>query len=192
MASQTLKLLHQRAVAGVLIASALCLQSAPSFAEKADKNKATVLEAAKVTIDDVSGLRTAFGPVVLTKGTLLIKADRMEFREDAQGFITVVAVGKPATFKQKRDGVEQYIEGAGDRLDWTDRDDIVKLQQRATMKRSERGRLADEVFGSVIIYDAKTEQYSVDSGANAASAENPSGRVRLVIQPKSTTTATKP
>jgi lipopolysaccharide export system protein LptA len=153
-------------------------------AEKADRNKAMVLEASKVTLDELTGLRTAYGPVVLTKGTLLIKADRMEFREDAKGFITVVATGKPATFKQKRDVPDQYVEGAGERVDWTDRDDIFKLQQRANMKVIDSGKVADEVYGAIIVYDAKTEQYSVDSGPGAQTSENPSGRVRIVIQPK--------
>jgi lipopolysaccharide export system protein LptA len=175
-----------------LFALAWIAMQLPVQAEKADRNKQTVLEASKVTIDDLTGVRTAYGPVVLTRGTLLIKADRMELREDAKGFVSVVATGKLATFKQKREGLDQFIEGSGERVDWTDRDDIVKLQQRANLRRVEKGKLADEVFGSVIVYDAKTEQYSVDSGASAQTSENPSGRVRMVIQPRTPEAPVKP
>jgi lipopolysaccharide export system protein LptA len=192
MATKVVNPLPRYAALVVCVALLVGLVSPGLRAEKADRNKQTVLEASKVTIDDVSGLRTAFGPVVLTKGTLLIKADRMEYREDGQGYISVVAIGKPATFRQKRDGLDQYIEGSGERLDWTDKNDVVKLQQRATMKRVEQGKLADEVFGSVIVYDAKTEQYSVEGGPQARSSENPGGRVRMVIQPRSPDPAPAP
>ena len=41
-------------------------------------------------------------------------------RQDADGFSYGVAYGKPATFRQKRDGRDEYIEGFADRLEYDD------------------------------------------------------------------------
>ncbi|MCX7272832.1 MAG: lipopolysaccharide transport periplasmic protein LptA, partial [Burkholderiales bacterium] len=41
--------------------------------------------------------------------------------------------------------------------------------------------------GSLIVYDSRSELFSVEGGgARAATPENPGGRVRVVIQPRAT------
>src|SRR5512134_2665815 len=98
---------HVLVVVGVL----LTWLSAPAGAEKADKEKPINLEADRVSIDDAKKVSVFEGSVVLTQGTLVIRADRMIVREDAQGFNHGTAYGNPVTFRQKREGVDEYIEG---------------------------------------------------------------------------------
>jgi lipopolysaccharide export system protein LptA len=56
----------------------------------------------------------------------------------------------------------------------------MQMFSRATMKRGQ-----DEVRGNYISYDAATEFFQViGGGSKAATANNPEGRVRAVLQPK--------
>jgi lipopolysaccharide export system protein LptA len=149
-------------------------------AEKADRDKPVNLEADRVTIDD--GKQTAIfeGNVVLTQGTLLIRGDRMEVRQDKEGFKSGVTWGKPAFFRQKREGFDEYIEGWAERLEYDGRIQTMQMFNRAQLTRGQ-----DEVRGNFISYDGRTEFFQVTGGgAQAAAPDNPEGRVRAVIQPK--------
>ncbi len=167
----------------VAMAAACCacaLAAAPVQAEKADREKPIHLEADRVTVDDAKQVATFEGNVVLTQGTLTIRGNRMEVRQDADGFRQGVTWGNLAYFRQKRDGYDEYIEGWAERIEYDSKADKVQLFTRAMLKRG-----ADEVRGNYISYDATTEFFQViGGGTKAASAENPQGRVRAVMQPK--------
>lgn len=160
--------------------AALTLAAGPVLAEKTDREKPINLEADRVTVDDARQISTFEGRVVLTQGTLVIRGDRMEVRQDSEGFKNGITWGNLAYFKQKRDGYDEYIEGWAERIEYDSRADKMQMFNRASMKKG-----GDEVRGSYISYDAKTEFFQViGGGAKAAAAENSDGRVRAVIQPK--------
>lgn len=160
--------------------AALALAAGPALAEKTDREKPINLEADRVTVDDAKQISTFEGRVVLTQGTLVIRGDRMEVRQDNEGFKNGITWGNLAYFKQKRDGYDEYIEGWAERIEYDSRADKMQMFNRASMKKG-----SDEVRGSYISYDAKTEFFQViGGGAKAAAAENSDGRVRAVIQPK--------
>jgi lipopolysaccharide export system protein LptA len=166
------------------IAAALCmffaLMAVPAAAERADRDKPINLEADRVTVDDAKQLATFQGNVVLTQGTMTIRGDRMEVRQDNEGFKHGTTWGNLAYFKQKREGYDEYIEGWAERIEYDGRADKVQMFNRASMKRGQ-----DEVRGSYISYDATTEFFQVTGGGpKTASAGNPDGRVRAVMQPK--------
>jgi len=121
------------------------------------------------------------GRVVLTKGTILIRADRLTVREDDKGFQFGQAIGQPASFRQKREGLDEHVEGYGNTVDYDGRDEIVTLTGQASLRRLERDRLTDEVHGSRIVYRSQTEFYTVEGGSGAGADRQ---RVRVVIQPR--------
>lgn len=166
--------------------AALAFLATPALAEKADRDKPIHLEADQANVDDVKQLATFTGNVTLTQGTLVIRADRMVVKQDAEGFQYGAAYGNLATFRQKREGAEEYVEGRGERLEYDGRADKVQFFNRAWMSLGK-----DEVSGNYISYDAKTEFFQVTGGA-AATETNPRGRVRAIIQPKSKPRATNP
>ena len=45
--------------------------------------------------------------------------------------------------------------------------------------------MADEARGNVIIYDQRTETYNIEGGKESANSNNPTGRVRVILQPTS-------
>src|ERR1700741_2892344 len=98
------------ALAGLCLLVTLAL-TLPAAAEKADRDKPVNLEADRVTIDDAKQLAVFEGNVVLTQGTLQIRGDRMEVRQDKEGFKQGTTWGTPAFFRQKREGYDEYIEG---------------------------------------------------------------------------------
>lgn len=174
----------RRAVLGLAV---LVLAAGSAHAEKADREKPINLEADRVTVDDAKQISTFEGRVVLTQGTLLIRGDRMEVRQDREGFKNGTTWGNLAYFKQKREGYDEYIEGWAERIEYDSRADKMQMFNRASMKKA-----GDEVHGNYISYDAATEFFQVTGGgAKAASKDNPDGRVRAVLQPKSKTAPQK-
>jgi lipopolysaccharide export system protein LptA len=169
---------------GLMMMLAL-LNMTPARAEKADRDKPVNIEADSMTYDDTKQLNIFTGNVTLSKGTILLKADRLVLRQDPDGFQYGTATGNPATFRQKRDGVDQFITGEGLRIDYDGKTEIVNLRHKANMKRLQGERITDEVHGNIITYESRTEFFTVQSGGTqAATRDNPTGRVRVIIQPK--------
>lgn len=155
--------------------------ASPLRAEKADREKPVNLEADRVTIDDAKQTAVFEGNVVLTQGTMQIRGDRMEVRQDKDGFRHGTTWGRPAHFRQKREGYDEYIEGWAERIEYDGRAETMQMFSQAQLKRG-----PDEVRGNYISYSAATEFFQVTGGgAQAATPNNPQGRVRAVIQPKS-------
>lgn len=153
----------------------------PTLAEKADREKPVNLEADRVTIDDAKQIAIFEGNVVLTQGTLQIRGDRMEVRQDKEGFKQGTTWGNLAYFRQKREGYDEYIEGWAERIEYDGRTEIMQMFNRSQLKRGQ-----DEVRGSYISYNAQTEFFQVTGGPKSAAARDAEkgGRVRAIIQPK--------
>ncbi|MBU1365406.1 MAG: lipopolysaccharide transport periplasmic protein LptA [Gammaproteobacteria bacterium] len=160
----------------------LCLLiSIPAHAERADRDKPMLLEANRVSIDDARKIQILEGDVLITKGTMTLKADRVVIREDQFGFQKGTAFGGKsglARFRQKRDGKEEYVEGEGERIEYNTNSEILELFHRAWVRNGE-----DQVRGDYIWYDAISEKYLVTAGETRDPKTGP-GRVRVVIQPK--------
>lgn len=153
--------------------------STNALAEAADRDKPINLEADSVKVDDAKQISTYSGNVILTQGTLIIRADKLIVREDSAGFQHSTSTGNPTTFKQKREGKNEYMEGSAQRIEYDGRMDKVQLYTKAWVKRGE-----DIVHGEYISYDANAEYAEVIGGAKSADGTTSSGRVRAIIQPK--------
>ena len=159
------------------------LISAPSisFSEQADRDKAIEIESDTMTVDDAKSISIYKGDVILKQGTLIIKAEKLTVREDSQGFQHSTAIGKPTTFKQKRVGMDEYIEGSADRIEYDGHMDKVHLYQKASVKRGN-----DTVFGDYIMYDTNAEFAQALSGSTKDEDGNvvKKGRTKVIIKPK--------
>src|SRR5438105_6850972 len=60
--------------------------AATAHAEKTDRDKPIQLEADRVTVDDVKQISVFSGNVVLTQGSMVIRGERLEVRQDKEGF----------------------------------------------------------------------------------------------------------
>lgn len=158
----------------------------PASAEKADKDKPTQIDANRMSSDDARRMNLFEGNVVLTKGTLTVRADRIVVRQDAEGFQLTTMTGAPARFRQRQDPKEgkegAWMDGEALRIEMDDRNEKIELFDRARVNRD-----GDEVTGNYIFVDQRSEFFSVDAGKGA-----PGGRVRAVIQPKTPPEEGKP
>lgn len=174
------------AAVALSIAVVFAFLPSPAYAEKADRDKPTQVESDRMQYDDLKQVNVFTGNVVLTKGTIRLYADRLVVRQDEQGYQFATATGDLARFRQRRDGPgDQYIEGQARQIDYDGKAETFRLQQQAMLRRTAGGRVMDEVHGSDILYEARSEFFTVEGkGEAGATPENPSGRVRVVIQPR--------
>lgn len=152
-----------------------------ALAEKADRNKPLNAEADSLRYDDARQTSVFSGNVVITKGSIVIRGARVEVRQDAQGNQFGVVTGQPGTFRQKREGVDEHIEGQAERIEYDSKTESVRFTGQAVLRRYRGAQLNDETVGNVIIYNGSNDTFSVDGGTR--NAANPSGRVRAMLTP---------
>lgn len=169
----------------------LCLllvcQAGLSFAERADRDKPINMEADRVTVDDPSQTSTFEGNVRMLQGTLLIEASKIVVTQDPKGYSKITATGQLAHFRQKRDGVNEYAEGFGERIEYDSNAEIANFYGQARVKRE-----GDDVRGERIIYNTKTGVFQVFGSSKPQSGTPGKGRVTITIQPKDKTKQAAP
>lgn len=185
-AAMTYLLTHRLSHAATcLLALTLVLPAA--WADKVDRNQPMTITADQQSTIDLLKQTVVFsGNVLISQGTLSIKAERVEVHENAQGFRTAIALGgggRQANFRQKREGVDEYVEGFADRVEYDGQADTVHFIGHAQVRRLRGGAVADELTGDQIAYDNVAELFSVQGGRTNVSPSNPSGRVRAVLTP---------
>ena len=160
----------------------------PAAAESADRDKPMNAEADALRYDDLKQTSVFTGNVVITKGTTIIRGAQVDVSQDPEGYqmaIAIAAPGKLAYYRKKRDGVDEFIEGEGERIEYDSRADLVKFIKRAVVRRYKGATLSDETTGALIVYNNNTDVFTVDGGAQNRSAANPGGRVRAMLSPRS-------
>ena len=161
----------------------------PAWAEKADRYQPLTLVADQQgTLDMAHKVAVFTGNVVVTKGTLVIEADRVEVRDLPNGSRQAIAFGsasRQATFRQKRDKPNEFIAGKADQLEYDEKADTVRFINRAVARRLTGDTVTDEISGHVLVYNGQADFFtaSAPSSANAASAAA-GGRVRVTLSPR--------
>ena len=170
----------------LLPALLLAAFAAPVWGEKADADKPTQIEANRMSADQARRMNIFEGNVVLTKGTIAVRADRIVVRQDAEGYQMTTATGSPVRFKQRQDPKEgekegRWMDGEAMRIEIDDRKQTIELFEKARVNRG-----GDEVAGNYIFVDQRSDFFSVSSakGAKEPREGAPQGRVRATIQPK--------
>ena len=171
------------------LASLGWLAAGNAYAEKADRDKPTNVEANQMFYDEAKQINTFVGNVVLTRGTLVMHGEKVLIKQDAAGYqyATMYAVAGGVTrFRQKRDGGKDlWIEGyAADRIEYDTKTEVAKLYKHAKVKMLDGPRVTDEVEGEFISYDSRTEFYTVSGSQNADEGKATGGRIRAIIQPR--------
>ncbi|HLW03988.1 MAG TPA: lipopolysaccharide transport periplasmic protein LptA [Azoarcus sp.] len=145
-----------------LLLTGLLILSAPSvFAQSnnaSDRDQPINITSDKATVDDRNNTHTFEGNVLLTQGSLELRGDKLVVIQGPDGFhtgVVTVAPGKLATFRQKREGTNEYIEGEAERIEYDARTEVATLFVRAEVISG-----GDVVRGDIIEYDALTENYS--------------------------------
>ncbi|MGB6008736.1 lipopolysaccharide transport periplasmic protein LptA [Castellaniella sp.] len=172
----------------LLAASAACCltlsaQAAPAQDKTAEPD--TVILSDTLHYDDVSKTSTFTGNVVLTRGAMTLRADKLVTHEDAQGnqFGTATAdKSGTVTIRQENPAKFETLIATGQQADYVGQAGDITLTGQATVTRQICGQTFDNVRGAKIIYHDKTGTYEAFGGKNSAAA---GGRVRSLAQPQS-------
>jgi len=142
-----------------------------SYADKLDLKKEINIDASRQAADLKNKIFSYIDNVVITQGTLVIKADLVQVLTDATtDEKTYLAKGNPATFSQKLDdGTPIHLQA--NEIKYQPGQNIVVISGNAELRQE-----GSKVSGSVITYNFVTEQVSADSEDD--------NRVKTVLQPK--------
>jgi len=177
-----------------LLAAAVLTVVVPAFADKADRNQAMVVEADRDGVLDLQRQVLVYtGNVVISQGSMVLRAERVEMRTLPDGYRAASATGaagRPATWRQKREGLDETVEGAADRIEFDGRSDTLRFLGNGAVRRLRAGTVADEITGDRILWDNTTEVFRVEGGT--VSPTNPGGRVRAVLSPRAESSASAP
>jgi lipopolysaccharide export system protein LptA len=165
----------------------LGLYPAISWAERSDRDKPMQMEADRVVVDDRNQSSTFEGNVQMRQGTLLIEASKIVVVQEQAGASIMTATGQPAHFRQKRDGVNEYADGFGERIVYDSNAETANFFGQARVKRE-----GDDVRGEHIIYSTKTGVFQVFGSEANNTDTTKQGRVTIVIQPKEKNKETAP
>ena len=173
-----------RPVFALVVGAWLCMGVVgPAAAEKADRSLPIVVEADKPGSLDLERQVVVFnGNVQIVQGTMIIRAERIEVREQPGGYRSAIATGvpgRPASYRQKRDGVNEFVEGSADRIEYDARAGTLRFVGNGAVRRLRDGEVADEITGAEIRWDDGTSLFTVEGGA-----ATPGGRVRAVLTPR--------
>jgi len=159
------------------------------LAEKADRDKPLNIEADSLVHDELKQISVFKGRAVLTKGTMVIRGERIEIRQDVDGYQFVLIQsepGKRAFFRQKREGVDEYMEAEGLRIDYDGRSDQVTLNEQAEVRRYRGAVLADQMTGKRIVYNNLSDVFTIDGQLAGEAGKSSGTRVRATLAPRST------
>jgi lipopolysaccharide export system protein LptA len=177
-------------VLGLALTLGGVLVGQPARADRSDRFQPLNFAADNARVDDNQRVNVLTGNVEITKGTIVLRAAKVEVRQQADGSQTAVATngaGGRAYFRQRREGLDEYIEGEAERIEYDGQGDKVYFKGRAVMRRLNGATVSDEVVGQSIVYDNRTEVFQVaggGGGGGTTGAPTTGGRVRGVIAPR--------
>ncbi len=177
--------------------AALATLGPTAHAERADRTKpmSVTSTGANPDVVDLKKHSAVFvGNVVVTQGTLEIHADRVEVSEDADGQRLGYAFGSassPATFRQKRDGEDEYSEGDAQKIEYDSAANRVRFVGAAHLRMLKGTVVTDQANAALITYDTASDTIKLGAGESGA-ASSAGGRTTVVFTPKAAGSAPSP
>lgn len=154
-------------------ATAALIVASETLALPEDREQPVKVQAKKLEANRGKNLSVYSGNVVITQGSLQIRADRVEVHGNAEGEISrVVAIGKPAHFQQQVQQSSSPVKAHAERIEFTISSDELHLSGKAHVDRDGNTLTAERID-----YDLNSEQIK----AHGQSGE---GRVEMIWKPE--------
>lgn len=164
----------------VLVLFGLLALAMPAGAEKTDREKPIRYSANSLDGNETEQSLLLSGKVEVVQGTIVLKADRVVLKQQADGTYNVSATGKPVYFRQKMDNSEEFVDAQALRIEYLGSRDLVELYDQGWIKRGK-----DELRGNFLTYNSSNGAFAGrGTWPPAATAPAGDGRVSGVIQPK--------
>lgn len=176
------------------VALLLLMLSAPAWAANADRQRPLVIDGGAGTLRaQVQGRVELEGPVVVTKGSLLLRATRLVATEQPDGSHRLIAAsseGTPVRFSQSLDRPGETMEAQADELDYTEANGIARFNGNARLRLLKNGQMQQELSGNQIVFDTVKEEVLADG--KPATSKAGEGGVRIVLMPRGAASAPAP
>ena len=161
------------------------LVPAIACAEKADRQQKLRMEAKQGSAEGSKDInvKKLEGDVVITQGTMRITADRAVVKE-TEGDVFAELFGNAAsqiTFRQKREGENDFVEASADRAEYVDKSGAIRLFSKVRFKSG--GDLVDSEY---MQYNTNTEKMELRNqvpGGKPKTGTN-EGRVVFEVTPR--------
>jgi lipopolysaccharide export system protein LptA len=171
----------------ILAIAIIGLAALSASAEKADAGKRAVIDYDTLLVDEVTQVTTLTGNVIVTKGSLVLRAEKAVLKQSPEEdlYVTLTtSAGKTASFRQKRDGgPDLWVEGEAQRIEYDERSAVVKLFGGARIRQLEGSNMTDEIKSEYITYDSLREVFAARNDPSGASKPG-QGRGQLIIAPR--------
>ncbi len=159
-------------------------------AEKADQDKPVILEAEKVSVNDVKQVYELNGQVLLIKGSIIVTGEDGRIAVDPEGYEFVDVKGNSeatASFRQRREGpADEFMQGRGTQVTYDAKTELLTLTGNASLKRLLNMQMLDQLKGWRIEYDDVKQYYQVIPPQNAKPDDLPLARAILSPRRKAT------
>lgn len=165
----------------IILSCLLIIASHIVFALKSDEQQDLKLDANNATLDYKNKVTVFTGNVVITRGSLVVHADKGMASEDKDQHKMITLYGAPVTFVQLQDDGEK-IEGQGNQFDYNAKTNLAILSGRARVKKGK-----NIVIGEKITYNMVTQVYSASATPANGINKQTSGRITVILDPGSKT-----
>ncbi|MBC3874213.1 lipopolysaccharide transport periplasmic protein LptA [Undibacterium flavidum] len=169
------------------ICAGICLLSLNVYAEKADSQKKTKVDAEYSSYDGKTDTKVLKGNVEVTRGTLQIKAEAAIDKEtpDGGGSVTLTGgSGRQVFFRQKRDGgADLWIEGYADRVEYDKKTEVVKFLANAKVRYLNQQKVTQEQAAEFFSYDSINDVFEATNSSTGKRIPG-GGRVTITSEPK--------
>jgi lipopolysaccharide export system protein LptA len=161
-----------------------------AHAEKADQDKPLILEAEKVSVNDVQQTYELNGQILLIKGTIVVTGQQGNIKVDPEGYEYVDIKGTPeevASFRQKREGpANEFMQGRAADINYNAKTEFLTLTGDASLKRLLNMQMLDQLRGWKIEYDDIKQYYRISPPIDAKADDLPLARAILSPRRKAT------
>ncbi|MGY8869999.1 MAG: lipopolysaccharide transport periplasmic protein LptA [Pseudomonadales bacterium] len=144
------------------------------FALPNDREQPIHISADSARIDDNTGTTTYKGNVLMTQGSMEIRAAKVDLYRKKDDVSLIIATGSPANFRQKPSASQPVTNAFGEKLEYKIAEQTVTITGQA---RVEQDR--DTFSGERIVYQMKKAIVNAYSGSGSSGQ-----RVQMIIQPK--------
>ena len=125
----------------------------PLAAAERERSEPVQLRADRIVIDQKSGISRYQGNVRFRQGELLVTAARAEARHRGDTLISVIAEGRPATFRDLPPDQTQPLEGVAQRIEFEAETRRVHLYEQVDVRHA-----GDNIKAGSMHYDPALEQ----------------------------------
>jgi lipopolysaccharide export system protein LptA len=145
------------------------------------------IEADALKHDESAQITTFTGRVMVTKGTLVLRSEKLEVQQDKEGKQVAklwAAKGERAFFRQKREGLDEFTEGEAETVIYDSQADKITLTGRAELRIFRGQQLSDRLQGHLIVFDNTTEVFTVDGKTSTGSNSSGNQRIKATLTPR--------